>query len=49
MKRRPAVELADVMRTFSARYLQTWGEAIPVFHRKAIRDITACRTPAMGG
>lgn len=49
MSRRPAIELADLMRAVGPRYLLTYGEAIPGFHRKAIRDIIACRTPAMGG
>lgn len=49
MKRRPAVELADVMRAFSGAYVKAYGERMPAVHRKAIRDITACRTPAMGG
>lgn len=45
----PAIELADVMRAFSLEYLSKYGDRMPAVHRKAIADITACRTPAMGG
>ncbi len=45
----PALEVADVMRTYGGQYLQAHGGRMPAIHRKAIGDITACRTPAMGG
>ena len=47
--RPPALEVADVMRAWGGQYLQSYGERMPAVHRKAIGDITACRTPAMGG
>jgi len=49
MSRPPAIELADVMRAFSGQYLSTYGERMPLVHQKALEDITACRTPKMGG
>jgi hypothetical protein len=45
----PAVEVADVMRTFGGQYLQAFGDRMPAMHRKAMADMMACRTPAMGG
>lgn len=45
----PAIEVADVMRACGGQYLQSYGERMPATHRKAIGDIIACRTPAMGG
>jgi len=45
----PAMEVADVMRTFGGQYMAAYGERMPAVHRKAIGDMTACRTPAMGG
>lgn len=45
----PAVELAEVIRVYGGQYLQTYGDRMPAGHRKAIADIGACRTPAMGG
>jgi hypothetical protein len=45
----PAMEVADVMRTFSGQYLQAYGKRMPAMHHKAMADIIACRTPSMGG
>lgn len=45
----PAMEVADVMRTFGGPYVTAYGERMPAMHRKAMADMTACRTPAMGG
>jgi len=45
----PAMEVADVMRAYGGQYLQSYGNRMPAVHRKAIADITDCRTPAMGG
>lgn len=45
----PAMEVADVMRTFGGQYMTAYGERMPTMHRKAMADMTACRTPAMGG
>jgi hypothetical protein len=43
------VELADVLRRFAGAYLAAYGPAIPASHRRAIADIIACRTEALGG
>jgi len=45
----PALEVADVMRAYREEYLQVHGGRMPVMHRRAMADIMACRTPAMGG
>jgi len=45
----PVMEVADVMRTFGGQYMTAYGERMPAMHRKAMADIMACRTPAMGG
>jgi len=43
------VEFADVLRRFAGAYLAAYGPAIPASHRRAIADIIACRTEALGG
>jgi len=43
------VELADVFRRFAGAYLATHGTAVPASHRRAITNIIACRTQALGG
>jgi len=45
----PAIEVADVMRAYGEQYIRLYGDRMPAVHRKAIGDITACRTPVMGG
>ena len=45
----PAIEVADVMRAFGGQYMKVYGERMPAMHRKAMANILACRTPAMGG
>jgi hypothetical protein len=42
-------ELADVFRRFGGSYLKAHGAAILPSHRRAIADIIACRTEALGG
>ncbi|MBU4260704.1 MAG: IS91 family transposase [Proteobacteria bacterium] len=42
-------ELADVFRQYGRQYLETFGEAVLPSHRRAIADIAACRTEALGG
>ena len=42
-------ELADVFRRYGRQYLETFGEAVLPSHRRAIADIAACRTEALGG
>ena len=43
------IELADVFRRFADGYLAAHGAAMPASHRRAIADILACRTAALGG
>jgi len=45
----PAIEVADVMRTFGGQYMTAYGDRMPAMHRKAMADMVACRTQAMGG
>ncbi len=42
-------EVADVFRRFGGSYLKAHGAAMPPTHRRAIADIVACRTEALGG
>ena len=42
-------ELADVLRRFGGSYLKAHGAAMLPSHRRAIADIIACRTEALGG
>jgi hypothetical protein len=43
------VELADVFGRFADPYLKAHGPAMPASHRRAIADVIACRTEALGG
>ena len=43
------IEVADVFRRFADAYLSAHGATMPPAHRRAIADIKACRTPALGG
>jgi hypothetical protein len=43
------IEVADVFRRFADGYLSAHGAAMPAWHRRAIADILACRTEALGG
>jgi hypothetical protein len=43
------VDLADVVRRFADSYLSAYGTTMPSWHRRAIDDIMACRTPELGG
>ncbi len=44
-----SIEVADVFRQFGPSYFEAFGERMLPSHRRAIEDITACRTKAMGG
>jgi hypothetical protein len=41
--------VAEVFRRFAGRYLEAHGAAMLPSHRRAIADILACRTEALGG
>jgi hypothetical protein len=43
------IEIADVFRRFADDYLLAHGATILPSHRRAIADILACRTEALGG
>jgi hypothetical protein len=43
------IEIADVFRRFADDYLSAHGAMILPSHRRAIADILACRTDALGG
>ena len=43
------IEVADVFRRFAADYLDAHAASMPPSHRRAIEDILACRTAALGG
>jgi hypothetical protein len=44
-----AVGVADIIRRFARSYLAAHGAGMPASHRRAIADILACRTEALGG
>jgi hypothetical protein len=44
-----SLEVADVLRQFGPSYLDAFGDGLLPSHRRAIDDITACRTAALGG
>jgi hypothetical protein len=43
------IEIAEVFRRFAADYLDAHAASMPPSHRRAIADILACRTAALGG
>jgi len=46
---RPAVEVADVIREHGKEFTAKYGALMTVAQRKALRDLAACRTAALGG
>lgn len=47
--REQRLEVADVFREFGEAFLKRWGHTVSPQQRKALRDIGACRTAALGG
>ena len=43
------LEVADVFRAHREEFLELWGHTMSSQQRKALRDIGACRTAALGG
>ncbi len=43
------IEVADVFRQFGPSYIEAFGARMLPSHHRVIKDITACRTKAMGG
>jgi len=46
---RPAVEVAEVMREYGQALLERYGGRLSATQRKALRDLSRCRTAALGG
>jgi hypothetical protein len=46
---RPRLEVADVFRAHGDAFLDRYGDTLSPEQRRALRDITACRTAALGG
>jgi hypothetical protein len=44
-----APELGDIFRSDGPAYLRAFGDALSSAQRKALKDIAACRTAALGG
>ena len=44
-----SIRVADVVRRFGPAYLARHGGALLPSHRRALRDLAACRTAALGG
>ena len=42
------IEVAEVFRRFAADYLEAHGASMLPSHRRAVEDILACRTAALG-
>jgi len=43
------VEVAEIFRAHGPQYLAKHGKRMPRAHKRAMRDILECRTPALGG
>ena len=43
------VELAEIFRSAGEAYRQAYGDRMLPSHKRAMADIVACRTPALGG
>jgi Putative transposase/Transposase zinc-binding domain len=46
---RPLLEVADVIRSHGEAFLQKYGKHLTPTQKKALRDLAACRTAALGG
>ena len=46
---RPRLEVADVFRRHGDAFLERYGGTLSSVQRRALRDIAACRTAALGG
>src|SRR5260370_7866844 len=45
----PALELADIFRVHGPAFLTTFVDSLTTQQKKALRDISLCRTAALGG
>ena len=46
---RPPLDVADVIRGCSDEFLRRYGAGLTPEQRRALDDLTACRTAALGG
>ena len=46
---RPRLEVAEVIRSCRDAFLQRYGANLTTEQRRALDDLTACRTAALGG
>jgi len=46
---RPALEVGDLLRAHGAAFLAQYGPVLSATQRRALRDLAACRTAALGG
>ncbi len=46
---RPRLDVADVIRSCSEEFLERYGAGLTPEQRRALDDLTACRTAALGG
>jgi hypothetical protein len=46
---RPLLEVADVFRDHGDAFLDRYGDVLSSEQRRALRDLAACRTAALGG
>jgi hypothetical protein len=46
---RPELEVADVIRSHGAAFLQRYGSQVTATQKKALRELALCRTAALGG
>lgn len=46
---RPRLEVAKVFRRYGDGFLNRWGHTVSPQQRKALQDISVCRTTALGG
>jgi hypothetical protein len=49
MSERPTLEVADVIRSHGEEFLAKYGTTLTATQRRALRDLSACRTAALGG
>jgi hypothetical protein len=47
--RAPFLEVADVMRSYGPAYLDAYGDVTSAGQQRVLRDLTRCRTAALGG
>ena len=43
------LEVAEIVRLHGEAYLRQYGSSLSSVQKRALRDISACRTPLLGG